>query len=129
MCSRRSNHPAAADWVPDNQSERCLSCDREFSAFYRRHHCRACGKLVCANCSSRSDFLPQFGYSLRQPVRICDACSSKDVRNYSIFLEHGILHVGQCLHILTSSFVFLFSIEVRHRARKGDVHFVQEGKV
>jgi hypothetical protein len=79
MCSKKSNHPAAGEWVEDTQSDRCMNCDKDFTMFNRRHHCRACGSVVCHTCSSRSEFLPQYGYSLRHPVRICDTCATKSV--------------------------------------------------
>ena len=38
-------------WVPDNEQTRCMLCERvEFGMFQRRHHCRCCGRVVCAAC-------------------------------------------------------------------------------
>ena len=37
-----------------------------------RHHCRACGRVVCDGCSRRQQCLPQFG--ICTPARCCDAC-------------------------------------------------------
>ena len=37
-----------------------------------RHHCRACGRVVCDGCSRRVQCLPQFG--ILEPARTCDAC-------------------------------------------------------
>ena len=41
----------AAVWVPDTQFSACVLCDAKFSLTRRRHHCRACGKVVCGSCS------------------------------------------------------------------------------
>jgi len=38
-------------WVPDRDRESCPYCRTPFSLFFRRHHCRTCGEVVCANCS------------------------------------------------------------------------------
>jgi hypothetical protein len=41
-------------WVPDHFSKACLLCAEDFGWFWasrRRHHCRACGLLVCGKCS------------------------------------------------------------------------------
>lgn len=39
-------------WQPDDASSRCTCCRSSFSSLWRRrHHCRACGKLVCSSCS------------------------------------------------------------------------------
>lgn len=41
-------------WIPDQSANRCMICKEEFGTLFRRkHHCRACGKVVCHSCSSR----------------------------------------------------------------------------
>jgi hypothetical protein len=41
----------AASWADDDKADRCMACQTEFTWTNRRHHCRACGRLVCADCS------------------------------------------------------------------------------
>ncbi|KAF5377273.1 hypothetical protein D9615_006440 [Tricholomella constricta] len=43
-------------WKPDSLASRCdnLYCPVRFSVFERRHHCRKCGGVFCASCTSRS---------------------------------------------------------------------------
>lgn len=41
-----------SDWVPDDEVSACTQCSRPFTLFFRRHHCRACGKIFCDGCSS-----------------------------------------------------------------------------
>jgi hypothetical protein len=38
-------------WVPDCLVDGCMLCDEEFSMFFRRHHCRTCGIVICSRCS------------------------------------------------------------------------------
>jgi hypothetical protein len=38
-------------WVEDSAHPACMLCGAEYWLFLRRHHCRACGKLVCWSCS------------------------------------------------------------------------------
>lgn len=59
-------------WRPDAASASCLCCGQQFSMFVRRHHCRACGELVCAACSPHLGALPELGYA--DPVRVCSRC-------------------------------------------------------
>lgn len=61
-------------WRPDSASKSCLCCHQQFSLWIRRHHCRACGELVCAACSPFTELLPEFGYD--SPVRVCKDCIS-----------------------------------------------------
>ncbi|KAL4708586.1 hypothetical protein ACJJTC_014194 [Scirpophaga incertulas] len=62
----------APEWVPDIAAPACMRCAAHFSAFRRRHHCRNCGKVFCASCSSNSIPLPRFGQL--KPVRVCEEC-------------------------------------------------------
>ncbi|TDH73643.1 hypothetical protein CCR75_004256 [Bremia lactucae] len=43
-------------WMSDRSSKACYECERLFTFFRRRHHCRSCGQIFCANCCAR---LPQ----------------------------------------------------------------------
>lgn len=42
------------DWVPDNVVASCMApeCKAPFTLFNRKHHCRVCGRIFCASCSS-----------------------------------------------------------------------------
>ncbi|XP_032523208.2 lateral signaling target protein 2 homolog [Danaus plexippus] len=62
----------APEWVPDIAAPACMRCSSHFTAFRRRHHCRNCGKVFCASCSSNSIPLPRFGQL--KPVRVCEEC-------------------------------------------------------
>ncbi|CAI5736685.1 unnamed protein product [Peronospora destructor] len=79
------SHPeAAANWVPDTASTRCQICLAAFTLTRRRHHCRLCGHLVCANCSHDRTYLPFAGSAPSQhrlikdgaPQSTCSACAS-----------------------------------------------------
>jgi WD40 repeat protein len=46
------NEPDIRDhWVPDQASDICMLCSAKFTIFYRRHHCRRCGALLCGRCA------------------------------------------------------------------------------
>lgn len=62
----------APEWIPDIAAPDCMRCCAHFTAFRRRHHCRNCGKVFCASCSSNSIPLPRFGQM--KPVRVCEEC-------------------------------------------------------
>ncbi|KAM0033967.1 putative chromatin regulator PHD family [Helianthus debilis subsp. tardiflorus] len=57
---------------PFQESTRCDVCKCSFNTFRRRHHCRCCGRTLCAEHSSDQMALPQFG--LHSPVRVCSNC-------------------------------------------------------
>ena len=33
-------------WVPDSDAPNCMQCEARFTFTKRRHHCRACGKVL-----------------------------------------------------------------------------------
>ncbi|KAJ8301827.1 hypothetical protein KUTeg_020814 [Tegillarca granosa] len=61
-------------WVPDTRVTMCMNCTGEFTVTWRRHHCRACGRVVCANCS---DNRAPLEYLRNKPARVCDDCFEK----------------------------------------------------
>jgi len=62
---------SAPVWIPDQRVTMCQSCSTEFSLVNRRHHCRACGKVICAPCSASKAPLR---YRQFESSRVCDAC-------------------------------------------------------
>uniref|UniRef100_A0A8C5KU42 FYVE, RhoGEF and PH domain containing 6 n=1 Tax=Jaculus jaculus TaxID=51337 RepID=A0A8C5KU42_JACJA len=58
-------------WIPDTRATMCMICTSEFTLTWRRHHCRACGKIVCQACSSNKYGLD---YLKKQPARVCEHC-------------------------------------------------------
>ncbi|XP_065350137.1 FYVE, RhoGEF and PH domain-containing protein 6-like [Cloeon dipterum] len=59
-------------WIPDDRVTTCQNCAvREFSLTHRRHHCRACGYVVCGECSTNKALLRYIQY---QAARVCDKC-------------------------------------------------------
>lgn len=58
-------------WTPDSRVSMCQLCTSSFSALFRRHHCRACGRVVCSACSSNKAPLI---YLKCRAARVCDDC-------------------------------------------------------
>ncbi|KAM9376823.1 FYVE, RhoGEF and PH domain-containing protein 6-like isoform 1-T1 [Pholidichthys leucotaenia] len=58
-------------WIPDNRTSMCMICTSKFTKVFRRHHCRACGKVVCQDCSSNKCPLEYLKYKYD---RVCDQC-------------------------------------------------------
>jgi len=60
-----------AVWRPDEEVTKCTQCKVEFSFSVRKHHCRQCGEIFCADCSSQKAPVPALNYKME---RVCDAC-------------------------------------------------------
>ncbi|KAM9594503.1 FYVE, RhoGEF and PH domain-containing protein 2 isoform 4-T5 [Morphnus guianensis] len=62
----------APQWVRDNLVTMCMRCKEPFNAIMRRrHHCRACGYVVCARCS---DYKAELQYDRNRLNRVCQEC-------------------------------------------------------
>lgn len=59
-------------WRPDDEVIGCENCRAKFTFFVRRHHCRACGRVMCKKCSSHTRILAPIHPT--EPQRVCDAC-------------------------------------------------------
>ncbi|XP_021376894.1 FYVE, RhoGEF and PH domain-containing protein 5-like isoform X1 [Mizuhopecten yessoensis] len=58
-------------WIPDTRVTMCMICTSEFSVIHRRHHCRACGKVLCSYCSMNKVPLK---YLNGKEGRVCNEC-------------------------------------------------------
>ncbi|KOC64689.1 Zinc finger FYVE domain-containing protein 26 [Habropoda laboriosa] len=51
--------PTKEEWVPNDKARKCSCCKTViFSMFNRRHHCRRCGRVICATCSQHQSPSP-----------------------------------------------------------------------
>ncbi|EQC34676.1 hypothetical protein SDRG_07994 [Saprolegnia diclina VS20] len=66
---------AESQWIKDDDRPSCLQCDAEFTTFRRRHHCRTCGEVVCAACSSIHIVALARG---PMKIRMCAKCLERD---------------------------------------------------
>ena len=57
--NRRSREITLPRWEPDAAVSKCPICGTNFSFWYRKHHCRKCGRVVCANCSPHRITIPR----------------------------------------------------------------------
>ena len=71
----RADGSCPAPWQADEDAERCPLCNEPFSLLRRKHHCRACGTIVCSKCSPHEILVK--GY--RAPQRVCSACETASV--------------------------------------------------
>lgn len=68
-------------WQHEDDVEECTNCHQSFSVTKRKHHCRHCGKIFCADCTQKT--VPS-GPSMRLS-KVCDVCHTilvKDATPY-----------------------------------------------
>lgn len=59
------------EWLPDHETDTCMSCDSLFTLVKRRHHCRSCGKIFCGDCCRQKAKLL---YLDNKEARVCSNC-------------------------------------------------------
>ena len=86
---------SAPVWIPDQRVSMCQLCGVQFSLVVRRHHCRACGKVVCSACSNNK---APIKYRQFEPVRVCHLCydvlKKSKIRTVYPFLIAGELSLN-----------------------------------
>ncbi|KAF2089106.1 hypothetical protein K490DRAFT_38364 [Saccharata proteae CBS 121410] len=60
-------------WMRDENAKDCFYCGEVFSTFRRKHHCRTCGQIFDAKCTSLVSGKP-FGQS--GSLRVCKTCEA-----------------------------------------------------
>nr|XP_040030159.1 FYVE, RhoGEF and PH domain-containing protein 4-like isoform X2 [Gasterosteus aculeatus aculeatus] len=71
----------APRWIRDNEVTVCMKCEEPFNAITRRrHHCRACGCVVCWKCSDNKVAL---AYDCNKLNKVCKSC-------FSILMEQRV---------------------------------------
>jgi hypothetical protein len=73
------------EWRRDASVKRCTTCDRKFSSFRRRHHCRLCGDVYCHKCCKKYRRVPYYLSPLGgvvsnarlEPRRLCQVCCNR----------------------------------------------------
>ncbi|KAK9249160.1 FYVE zinc finger-domain-containing protein [Lipomyces tetrasporus] len=84
---RKQPEQSIVAWQDDKDVQDCPYCEQKFTFSLRKHHCRLCGKVVCASpetmCSSRivldmeaiSEYLSEKMYEdIAVRVRVCKDC-------------------------------------------------------
>ncbi|CAJ0576520.1 unnamed protein product, partial [Mesorhabditis spiculigera] len=64
-------------WIPDADCMVCMLCSAKFTLLVRRHHCRACGRVLCAACCNEKASLAYLGDDEKKnKQRVCQPCLS-----------------------------------------------------
>jgi hypothetical protein len=61
-------------WVPGKAAKSCMGCKAAFTKIRRKHHCRSCGNVYCAECLDKRMIMPRMS---EKPVKCCAACFKK----------------------------------------------------
>ncbi|CAI9741392.1 GTPase-binding effector 1-like isoform X2 [Octopus vulgaris] len=68
-------------WQHEEDVDECNNCRQAFSVTKRKHHCRHCGKIFCADCNAKN---VMSGPNMRSS-KVCDVCHTilvKDATPY-----------------------------------------------
>uniref|UniRef100_A0A668ABI5 FYVE, RhoGEF and PH domain containing 4b n=1 Tax=Myripristis murdjan TaxID=586833 RepID=A0A668ABI5_9TELE len=85
----------APRWIRDNEVTMCMKCQEPFNALTRRrHHCRACGCVVCWKCSDNKVALEYDGNKLNKVCKVCySILTGQDRRERADSKKRGTLEM------------------------------------
>ncbi|WPG97509.1 Hypothetical protein R9X50_00028600 [Acrodontium crateriforme] len=83
--AHRSSHPNVPShlrrrviskefWMRDENAKDCFNCGSTFSTFRRKHHCRTCGQIFDAKCTT---LVPGRPFGQPGTLRLCKPCESE----------------------------------------------------
>ncbi|KAL7100307.1 hypothetical protein ACP275_09G138600 [Erythranthe tilingii] len=87
-------HVSRDFWMPDQSCRVCYECDSQFTLFNRRHHCRLCGRIFCAKCTSNS--VPTEPTTAKTPleewdkIRVCNYCFKQWKQDMIVRVDNGV---------------------------------------
>ncbi|CAK9179826.1 unnamed protein product [Ilex paraguariensis] len=98
-------------WMPDQSCMVCYECDSQFTLFNRRHHCRLCGRVFCAKCTS--NWVPASSSEPKTPteecdrIRVCNYCFKQWEQGLATTGDNGIQVVSPdiCTSPSATSFI------------------------
>lgn len=70
-------HDPKRSWIANGAASKCMLCEKPFTKLKRKHHCRHCGRVVCAACSKEKTSHEEFQgkkKDMKKGVRTCDQC-------------------------------------------------------
>jgi len=98
-------------WMADEESNTCFGCNMVFDSVNRRHHCRRCGMLYCAECSQYKSLIhpaevvypPDWdsvmsSFDPREPLRVCRGCE-EDLEPQQAELLKTTAHAAQRVEV------------------------------
>uniref|UniRef100_A0A8C6TP85 FYVE, RhoGEF and PH domain containing 4b n=1 Tax=Neogobius melanostomus TaxID=47308 RepID=A0A8C6TP85_9GOBI len=90
----------APKWIRDNEVTMCMKCHEPFNPLTRRrHHCRACGCVVCWKCSDNKVALEYDGNKLN---KVCKSCF------LSLTTQRGVRPRADVSHNVSNVFFHTF---------------------
>ncbi|CAG5958514.1 unnamed protein product [Menidia menidia] len=82
----------APRWIRDNEVTMCMKCKEPFNALTRRrHHCRACGYVVCYKCSDNKAPLEYDGNKMNKVCRDCFSILTGEAIEAGQFTDSSIM--------------------------------------
>eukprot|EP00794_Sanderia_malayensis_P006038 gene6038-6739_t len=98
MKARKDVEKQAVPWESDKSVKFCRYCMKKFNMIIRRHHCRLCGKVHCAECC---DFITtKNANDILNPDPECSAAFLKESTSNSEEDKNGIRICFTCLELL-----------------------------
>ncbi|GJN79190.1 carboxypeptidase Y-deficient [Purpureocillium lilacinum] len=105
--TRKLLEQSVVTWEVDETVPKCPFCQQEFGSWtFRRHHCRICGRVVCAD--------PQTGCSLEVGLNVAGskkASEEKAQANGTDLMHLSIRMCRECNHTIFSSRDFTASLQ------------------
>lgn len=110
-------------WIDDSSATKCFLCEKNFTTFRRKHHCRVCGQIFCSNCTL---FISGEKFNFNGKMRVCKSCLSYADKyddmassDESVLEENSNKNIGAGESLYPSKSIDTVSTEVQPSLRTG----------
>lgn len=93
-------------WINDDLVINCYNCNKLFTLYNRKHHCRSCGKIFCSNCLlnniysninsnkliDKLEYIQNYNYNNLPCNKVCNVCYNifillKNIKRYILIFQ------------------------------------------
>jgi len=103
--ARRDYERTVVTWTDDSMVTLCPDCHKPFGMLRRKHHCRLCGTIICADCSLGLELDVCLKMLADSGVAIAAVKGDKEDRRVKVTSDHTFRACETCVQICQKTMV------------------------
>jgi hypothetical protein len=85
LVSTSGGEYCAVGWIISESASHCMRCLSTFGFLLSRHHCVACGDIICTKCSPKKAIIAELRSDIEH--RVCEECFGAEANNAAAVMD------------------------------------------